>query len=55
MGKNKVVEWYCTSCEEIKSPKQQLLIGPQGPLAVQVRPATCPDCNTHLQRKVTRV
>jgi len=55
MGKNKVVEWYCVSCDKIAIPKQVLVQGPNGVIAVEVRPKTCLECGEHLQRHVTRV
>lgn len=55
MGKNKVVEWYCTSCDKIAIIKQHLVQGPNGTVVENVRPMTCLECGAHLQRHVTRV
>lgn len=55
MNKNKVVEWYCVSCEKIVAPKQFLYQTPEGIFAKDVSPKTCPECNSTLQRHVTRV
>lgn len=55
MNKNKIIEWYCPRCETIVTPKQVVLVTSEGMVPVDVNPKTCPDCNSYLQRHVTRV
>ena len=55
VNKNKVVEWYCPDCETIVEPKQVAIATPEGMIAIDINPKTCPDCGSHLQRHVTRV